>query len=138
MADLVEDREAVVEEVVEDVVEQVAGALREQALAQLVVVLAAREQPRDRQQLDVRQRDQEVGAEEEVELGGVQPLDRLVVAGEVEDAEEVLGVLVDLRPLALREDVLEVERMPAEALGELGRLVGRGRVEVDPGQSAVS
>ena len=37
--DLVEDREAVVEEVVEDVVEQVAGALREELVAQLLVVL---------------------------------------------------------------------------------------------------
>ena len=36
--DLVEDREAVVEEVVEDVVEEVAGALREEALAQLRLV----------------------------------------------------------------------------------------------------
>jgi hypothetical protein len=55
----------------------------------------------------------------------------------VEDPEEVLGVLVDLRPLALREDVLEVERMPAEALREPGRLVGGGRVEVNPGQPSV-
>ena len=66
------------------------------------------------------------GPDEEVELGGVQPLDRLVVGREVEDREEVLGVLVDLRPLALREDVLEVERMPAEALRELRRLVAVG------------
>jgi hypothetical protein len=41
VADLVEDREAVVEEVVEDVVEQVSRPLREEAFAQLVVVLAA-------------------------------------------------------------------------------------------------
>ena len=38
----------------------------------------------------------------------------------MEDAEEValVGVVVDLRALALGEDVLDVERMPAEALGE--------------------
>ena len=56
----------------------------------------------------------------------------------MENAEEVLGVLVDLRPLALREDVLEVERMPAEPLGEL-RPPRRpwGVVEVNPGQSTV-
>ena len=136
MPDLVEDREAVVEEVVEHVVEQVARALREEALAQLARPPRSGANRRvDREQLDVRERDEEVGAEEEVELGRVQPLDRLVVAGEVEHAEEVLGVLVDLRPLALREDVLEVERVPAEALGELVRLVGVGRVEVDPGQA---
>ena len=74
-------------------------------------------------------------AEEDVQLGGVQPLDGLVVEREVEDEEEVVGVLVDLRPLALREHVLEVERVPAEALGELGRGLLVGRVEVDPGQA---
>ena len=125
MADLVEDREAVVEEVVEHLVEQAAGALREELLAQRLVVLAAVEEPRDGQQLDVRQRDEVVGAEEDVELGGVQPLDRLVVDREVEDDEEVVRVLVDLRPLALREHVLDVERVPAEALGELAGAVGR-------------
>ncbi len=56
----------------------------------------------------------------------------------MEDGEEVpvVDVVVDLRPLALREDVLDVERVPAEALGEqLSLLLGR-RVAVDPGQAA--
>ena len=74
-------------------------------------------------------------AEEDVELGRVQPLDRLVVDREVEDDEEVLGVLVDLRPLALREDVLDVELVEAEALGELGRLGEVGCVDVNPGEA---
>ena len=127
MADLVEDREAVVEEVVEDLVEQAARALREELLAERLVVLAAPEEARDGQELAVRDRDEVVVPDEEVELGRVQPLDALVVRGEVEDAEEVAVVLVvvDLRPLALRDDVLDVERMPAEALGE--RLRGRRR-----------
>ena len=60
VADLVEDREAVVEEVVEHLVEQTARALREELLAERVVLLAAAEEPRDRQQLDRRQRDQVV------------------------------------------------------------------------------
>jgi hypothetical protein len=34
----------------------------------------------------------------------------------VEDHEDVLGVLVDLRPLPLREDVLDVELVEAEPL----------------------
>ena len=89
VADLVEDREAVVEEVVEHLVEQAAGALREELLAERVVVLAAREEPRDGQQLAVRERDEVVLADEDVELGRVEPLDRLVVDGEVEDGEEV-------------------------------------------------
>src|SRR4029453_401300 len=102
-ADLVQDREAVVEEVVEDVVEQVAGALRKERLPQILVVDAALEESAHRQQLDGRQCDEVALAEEDVELGGVQALDRLVVEREVEDAEEIVRVLVDLRPLALRE-----------------------------------
>src|SRR4051794_18781441 len=135
--DLVEDREAVVEEVVEDVVEQVPRPLREELVAKLLVLLTAAEEPRYRQELDVRQRDEVVGPDEEVELGRVQPLDVLVVDREVEDAEEVVRVVVDLRALAAREDVLEVEGMPAIALGEGRGLLQRGGVEVDPGEAVV-
>jgi hypothetical protein len=55
----------------------------------------------------------------------------------VEDAEEValVGVVVDLRPLALREDVLDVERMPAEAVGELLR-PGRASARTGGSRSA--
>ena len=116
-------------------VEQVAGALREELLAQLLVLLAAPEEVGDREQLHVRERDEEVRPEEDVELGRVQPLHRLVVEREVEDDEEVLRVLVDLRPLALREHVLDVELVEAEALGELGWPRGRRGGHVDPGQA---
>jgi hypothetical protein len=125
VADLVEDREAVVEEVVEDVIEEVSGALREEALAKLRLVVAAQEEACDRKELDDGEGDEVVRSEEDVELAGVQPLDRLVVDREVEDDEAVVVVLVDLRPLALGEDVLDVQRMPAEALGERGRLLTR-------------
>src|SRR5207302_1022756 len=127
--DLVEDREAVVEEVVEHLVEEAARALREEPVAELLVLLAAPEEPRDGEQLDRREGDEVVGPEEEVELARVQPLDRLVVDREVQDGEEVavVRVLVDLRALALGEDVLDVERMPAEAVGEHVRLVDGGR-----------
>ena len=80
------------------------------------------------------ERDEEVLAEEDVELGRVQPLDRLVVDREVEDDEEVLRVLVDLRPLPLREDVLDVELVEAEALGEIRGLERPRLVDVDPGE----
>ena len=133
--DLVQDREAVVEEVVQDVVEQVARALREKARAQLGVRQAALEEPRDREQLDVGQRDEIARTEEDVELGCVQPLDCLVVEREVEDREQIVRVLVDLRPLALRENVLDVERVPAEALCEHGRNLVVGSVEMDPGKA---
>jgi hypothetical protein len=129
--DLVQDREAVVEEIVEDVVEQVARALAEEVGSEFLVLLAAREQARDGQELDVRQRDEVVEPDEDVELGRVQPLDRLVVGREMKDDEEVLGVLVDLGPLALREDVLEIERMPAEALRERSDRLVVDRIEVD-------
>ena len=84
MSDLVEDREAVVEEVVEHLVEDAARTLREQLLAVLRVVVAPREEPRDGQELAVRESDEIVLRDEDVELGGVQALDGLVVDGEVE------------------------------------------------------
>ena len=133
--DLVEDREAVVEEVVEDVVEEVARPLAEEAVAQLGIVRAALEEARDRQQLDRRERDEVVRAEEDVELAGVQPLDCLVVDREVENDEAVVVVLVDLRPLPLGEDVFHVEWVPAEALGQRRRLFLGRRVEVNPGEA---
>jgi hypothetical protein len=53
----------------------------------------------------------------------------------VQDDEAIVVVLVDLRTLPLRDDVLDVERVPAEALGKRLRLLGRRGVEVDPGQA---
>jgi hypothetical protein len=54
----------------------------------------------------------------------------------VEDDEEIalVDVVVDLRSLALGEDVLDVERVPAEAPCEHPCRERVGRVEVDPGQ----
>jgi hypothetical protein len=69
-----------VDEVVDDLVEQVARALGEQRLAQLLVRAHALEQVLDRLQRLVLERDQEVRADEQVDLGGVQAADRLVVA----------------------------------------------------------
>ena len=103
-----------------------------------LVVLAAGEQPRDREELAVGDGDEIVRPDERIELGGVQPLDRLVVDREVEDGEQVAVVLVvvDLRPLALGDDVLDVEGMPAEALGQhIGRLQV-GPDDIDPGEAA--
>src|SRR2546430_13687328 len=56
----------------------------------------------------------------------------------MEDAEEVavIDVVVDLRPLALREDVFDVERVPAEALTQrVDRFGIDRRVEVGPGEA---
>jgi hypothetical protein len=134
--DLVQDREAVVEAVVEHLVQEPSRALREELLAEVLVGLAAHEQVRHRMELDVRQRDEVVVPEEDVELGRVQALDGLVVERKVEDDEEVLRVVVDLRSLPLREHVLDVEGMPAKALGQRGRMSLVGRLEVDPGKAA--
>ena len=59
-------------------------------------------------------------ADEDVELRRIESLNGLVVDGEVEDAEEVALVLVvvDLGALALRDDVLDVQRVTAESFRE--------------------
>jgi hypothetical protein len=68
------------------------------------------------------------------ELGGVQAPDGLVEAREVQDDEEVVVVLVDLRALVARVDVLVVELMKLEVLLQ-PRAVGRARpLDVDPAQ----
>src|SRR6201996_3308071 len=132
VADLAQHREAVVEAVVDEAVEQVARAAREELLAELLFLAAALEQVLDRLQRLVRDRDEEVGADEEVELTGAEPLGGTVEDREVQDAEQVLVVDVDLRPLVAREDVLEVERVEVEVLLEPGALKGTRMLDVDP------
>ena len=137
--DLVEDREAVVVKVVEELVEQTARAAREQVVPELLVVDAALEESRERLQLDGRQRDEIVRTDEHVELAGVQPADRRVVDGEVQDREEIasalrFGVCIHLRTLTPGKHVLDVERVPAEARGEQLDLLVARRLEVDPGE----
>ena len=135
VADLAQHREAVVEAVVDDPVQQVAGAAREELLAQLLLLAAALEQVLDRLQRRVRDRDQEVAADEDVELAGVEPPDLAVEDREVQDDEQVVVVLVDLRPLVAREHVLEVEGVEVELLLEPGGLERRRALDVDPAQA---
>ena len=99
VAHLAQHREGGVDAVVDDLVEQVARALGEQLLAQVVARAAALEEVLERLDRLVGQRDDVVGADEDVELGGVQAPDRLVVGREVQDDEQVVVVLVDLRAL---------------------------------------
>ena len=124
VAHLREHRKRRVDAVVDDLVEQVAGALGEQRVAHVLARLAALEEVLQRLDRLVGQRDDEVRADEDVELGGVQAPDRLVEAGEVQDDEEVVVVLVDLRALVARVDVLVVEMMELEVLLQ-PRPVGR-------------
>ena len=135
VAHLAQHRERGVHAVVDDLVEQVAGALGEQLVAQLLVGAAALEQVLDGLQRLVGQRDQVVGPDEQVELGGVQARDGLVVAREVQDDEQVVVVLVDLRALVAREDVLVVEGVELEALLEPRLVDGARALDVDPAQA---
>jgi hypothetical protein len=96
---LPQHREAVVEGVVDDLVEQVAGALGEQGLADLLGRAAALEQVLHRRDGGVGKRYEEVRSDEDVELRRVEPSHGLVVDREVQDDEEVLVVLVDLGTL---------------------------------------
>ena len=124
-----------VDAVIDDLVEQVARALGEQGSRAAPRWPAALEQVVDRLQRLVGQRDQEVGADEHVDLGRVQPRDDLVVAREVQHDEQVVVVLVDLRALVARADVLVVEGMEVEVLLQ-PRLLERARaLDVDPAQA---
>jgi hypothetical protein len=135
VAHLAQHRERGVDEVVDDPVEQVAGALGEQLVAQLLVGAHALEQVLERLQRLVGERDQVVGADEDVDLGRVETADRLVVAREVQDDELVVVVLVDLRALVAREHVLVVERVELEALLEPRLVGGTGAEDVDPAEA---
>ena len=135
VADLPEHREAVVEAVVDQAVHQVAGAAGEELLAELLVVLAAGEQVLDRGDRLVRQGDHEVGTDEQVELAGAEPAGLAVEHGHVEDQEEVVRVLVDLRALVAREHVLDVEGVELEVLFQPGALGAAGMLDVEPAEA---
>ncbi len=135
VADLAQHREAVVEAVVDQPVHQVAGAAREELLAQLLLAAAALEQVLDRLQRLVRDRHHVVGPDEDVELAGAEPPRGAVEDRQVEDDEEVVVVDVDLRPLVAREHVLEVERVEVEVLLQPGALQRPGPLDVDPAQA---
>ena len=78
--------------------------------------------------------DQVVGAQEDVELAGLERVERRVEAHAVDDREQVRFVVVDLRLVDLEQAVLDGERMEGERVAQQLRLgVGR-RVEVDPVQ----
>ena len=109
-----------------------------EGLSALVGAAAALEEVLDRRKRRVRQRDQEVRADEDVQLARVQPPDRLVEDREVENDEEVVLVLVDLRPLIARQDVLVVERVELEVLLEPGAIDGPGPLDVDPAEAVTS
>src|SRR4051794_20641980 len=135
VAHLAQHRERRVHARVDDAVEQVARPLAEVLVALLLVGAAALEEALDGPQRLAGERDDVVGPDEDVELGGVQPADALVERREVQDDEQVVVVLVDLRALVAREDVLVVERVEHEALLQ-PCLVGRARaLDVDPPQT---
>ena len=97
----------------------------------LAIALEHRGQRRER---DARQRDQVVRPDEQVELGGQQPVGVLIEQREVQDDEQVVVVLVELRALVARVDVLVVERVELEVLLEPVAVGRPRRLDVDPAQ----
>src|SRR6476469_8583658 len=134
VAHLAQHRERGVHGVVDDLVEQVARALAEQPVADVLARAAALEQVLERLDRLVGQRDHEVGPDEDVELGRVQAPDALVEGREVQHDEQVVVVLVDLRALIAAEDVLVVEVVEVEVLLEPRAVGERGALDVDPAQ----
>ena len=134
VAHLAQHRERRVDAVVDDPVEQVAGALGEVMLAHVLAGAAALEQVLERRDRLVGERDDVVGPDEDVELGGVQASDRLVVGREVQDDEQVVVVLVDLRALVAAVDVLVVEGVEVEVLLQPGPVDRARALDVDPAQ----
>src|SRR5881397_72666 len=135
VADLAQHRERRVHAAVDDPVEQVARSAGEERLADLLAGPAALEDVLQRVELLVGQRDDVVRTDEDVELGRVQPPDGLVVLREVQDDEQVVLVLVDLRALVAREDVLVVEGMEVEVLLEPDAVDRPRALDVDPAQA---
>ena len=133
-AHLAQHRERRIDAGVDDLVQQVARALREDLLAQVVLLAVALEHRRQGRQRDVRERDQVVGAQEEVELGGQDAPRVLVEQREVQNDEDVVVVLVELRALVARVDVLVVERVEVEMLLEPVAIGAARRLDVDPAQ----
>ena len=78
------------------------------------------------------QRDQVVRPQEQVELGGQDAPAVLVEQWEVQHDEDVVVVLVELRALVAREDVLVVERVEIEVLFQPVAVGGARRLDVDP------
>ena len=135
VAHLAEHRERGVDVRVDDLVEQVARALREGRLAELLARLHPLEHRLERRQRDLAERDQVVGADEQVELRGQQPAGRLLERREVEDDEEVVVVRVELRALVARVDVFPVERVEVVVLLEPLAVGEAGIVDVDPAET---
>ena len=130
--DLAQHRERGVDAGVDDLVEQVARALRERRLAQVRLLAVALEHRGQRRERDVREGDQVVRPHEQVHLRGQDPRGLLLVEREVQDDEDVVVVLVQLRAVVARVDVLEVERVEVE-VGLQPVAIGRARrFDVDP------
>ena len=118
---LAQHRERRIDAGVDDLVEEVAGALREGCLAQVILLAVALEHRGQGRERDARQRDQVVGAHEQVELGGQDPAGLLLEQRELEDDEDVVVVLVELGPVVARVDVLVVERVEVEVAPRASR-----------------
>ncbi len=134
---LAKHREAGVDRLVDDPVKQVARPVGEELGPAVLVLGDAIEEAGELHEPFVGQRDDVVRADEEIQLDGLETPGRLVVAGEVENDEEVVVVDVHLGPLVARDEVLEGERVEVEVLGQPLPLGEPRALDVDPAQPVV-
>ena len=126
---LVEGGLVVVEEDVEDLVGEQIGRAR-QGVALLLDAVA---HDADAAQGLVVEGDQEIAADEGIELGGLEDVAAVDVVDGVDDHEDVVLVVVDLGPLGDGHAVLDGEGMEVEDGFEDGLVfLGRALFHVDP------
>ena len=87
--------------------------------------------------LGVADRDDVVGADEDVHLAELDRLGLVQVAGGLQHQERHVAVALELRALMALERVLDGERVQVEHLRDLAHLVGVGPVQPHPGHAAV-
>jgi hypothetical protein len=99
------------------------------------IVLAGGEEGVQSLETPIVDGDQKTCPDEEVHLAGARHLARLVVDRKVHDDKEIVVILVDLRPLNLTENVLQIQGMKGIVLAQIGHILGCGILDVYPGQA---
>ena len=135
-AELTEHRKAGVHAAVQDLVEEPSRPTREELGPKLWLLLGTLPQRRQRHDVVLGHGDHIVGADEDVDLDRVQAPALLVEARELHDQEEVVIVDVELGALVDTGDILKVERVEAEVLGQPCVVGGARRLDVIPAQAA--
>ena len=130
---LVENREHVIHQAIQDAVEQPARPFSHVALGKGLILLATGEEGLQRLEPAIVHHDQEVGANEEIDLAGRTDAPLVVEYGEMHHDEEIVLVLVDFGALALAQHVVEVQRVKAEPAPQHIDVLRRRVFDVHPG-----